>query len=257
MKTDIIKISIRDFSVDAMGTVPGQLLNQFSMDEYNEHLRVATTVGGGWFSFGGPQEQENDVYVLDKNLSTSGSLQGLGLNERIYSARFIQDKGYLVTFRQTDPFYVLDLSNPRKPEIKGELKIPGYSSYLHPISKDRILGVGKEGSKVKVSLFDVSSPSNPKEANTFVLEEYWSDILNTHHAFLLDDKHMVFFMPGGRGGYVLSYAEDNLVIKKAVSDINAKRALFINDYLYVVGEDKIIVFDENTWERANKLELVD
>ena len=85
----------------------------------------------------------------------------MGKDERIYSARFIGDKGYLVTFKQVDPFYVLDLSNPKKPEIKGELKIPGYSSYLHPISDDLILGIGKEGSVVKVSLFDVSDPTNP------------------------------------------------------------------------------------------------
>ena len=78
---------------------------------------------------------------------------------------------------------MIDLSDPKNPAMKGELKIPGYSSYLHPIDKDRIVGVGKEGANVKISLFDVSDPSNPKEASKYVLTDYWSDVLNTHHAF--------------------------------------------------------------------------
>ncbi|MEA3560689.1 MAG: beta-propeller domain-containing protein, partial [Candidatus Omnitrophota bacterium] len=94
------------------------------------------------------------------------------------------------------------------PELKGELKIPGYSSYLHPINKDRILGMGKEGSKVKVSLFDVELASNPKEADKYILDEYWSDVLNTHHAFLLDAKHKIFFLPGHKGGYIFSYEKN-------------------------------------------------
>ena len=120
----------------------------------------------------------------------------MGLTERVYSARFIQDKGYVVTFRQTDPFYVLDLSDPASPKLAGELKIPGYSSYLHPITKDKIIGIGKEGQNVKVSLFDASDPANPQEVSKYTLSEYWSDILNTHHAFLMDEKHGVFFLPG-------------------------------------------------------------
>lgn len=255
-KTDIIKIAVSSLKVDAMGTVPGNLLNQFSLDEYQTNLRVAVTIGGnGFMEFGNQSEQENDIYVLNTNLSRIGSIEGLGLGERIYSARFIEDKGYLVTFKQTDPFFVLDLSNPAHPQVKGELKIPGYSAYLHPINKDRILGVGKEGSKVKVSLFDVSDAANPKEASKFVLEEYWSDILNTHHAFLLDPRHKVFFMPGGNGGYIFSYDGDKLSIKKAVSGISAKRAVFIDDYMYIAGDNKIIVLDENSWERTGQLDL--
>ena len=255
-KTDIVKITTGSLKVDAMGTVPGNLLNQFSMDEFEANLRVATTItDNGFMGFGNRGEQENDIYVLDTNLSKIGSIEGLGLGERIYSARFIEDKGYLVTFKQTDPFFVLDLSNPARPQVKGELKIPGYSAYLHPINKDRILGVGKEGSKVKVSLFDVSDAANPREASKFVLEEYWSDILNTHHAFLLDSRHKVFFMPGGNGGYVFSYDGDKLSIKKAVSDISAKRAVFIDDYMYIAGDNKIVVLDENSWERKGQLDL--
>jgi len=188
-------------------------------------------------------------------LNIVGSVKDLGLTERIYSVRFLQDKGYLVTFRQTDPFYVLDLTDPTKPELKGELKIPGYSSYLHPITKDKILGIGKDGSNVKVSLFDVVSAENPRELDKYSLSEYWSDILNTHHAFLLDDKHEIFFLPGSRGGYVFSYNDDELKLVKTVSEITAKRAVYIEDFLYIIGDDKIVVLDENSWERTNEIEF--
>jgi len=251
--TGIVKIDLDNFKVLATGSVPGLPLNQFSLDEYQDHLRIATTVSGGGFGVG---ESANDVYVLDGNLNQVGSVLNLGLDERIYSARFIEDKGYLVTFKQIDPFYVLDLSNPKNPQVKGELKIPGYSSYLHPLAKDKILGVGKEGSKVKASLFDVSSASNPKEVGKYILlDEHWSDILNTHHAFLLDPDHLVFFLPGSKGGYIFSYKDDSLSMVKAVADIQARRAIYINDYMYIIGEDKIIVLSEKDWEEVNKLEL--
>jgi inhibitor of cysteine peptidase len=253
-KTDIVKIKIDNLKVDAMGMVSGSLLNQFSLDEYQGNLRLATTIGGGFWGFGS-SENENDIYVLDNNLKIIGSIKGLGLDERIYSARFVEDKGYLVTFKQTDPFFVLDLSDPKNPQVRGELKIPGYSSYLHPITKDKILGIGKEDSKVKISLFDVSSLADPKEAAKYVLDEYWSDILNTHHAFLLDDKYEIFFLPGNKGGYIFSYHRDELKLLKAVSNIQAKRAVFLNDYLYIVGTDKIVVLDESNWTQVKELTL--
>lgn len=250
-QTGIVRIG-HDMEVSATGMVPGTLLNQFSLDEYQGNLRVAVTVGGSWM-FGGSQESANDVYVLDGNLNTIGAVTDMGITERVYSARFMQDKGYVVTFRQTDPFYVLDLSNPASPQLAGELKIPGYSSYLHPIAKDKIIGIGKEGDKVKVSIFDATDPADPREVSKYTLSEYWSDILNTHHAFLMDAKHGVFFMPGSSGGYIFSYGDDTLELVKAVSDIQAKRAIYINDYMYIAGDDKIIVLDETTWERAGEL----
>jgi len=261
-KTGIVKIELEGFKVEATGDVPGSPLNQFSMDEYNNYLRIATTIGQGsfWLSgLGGVSSGQsvNDVYVLDKDLKIAGQVQDLGLTERIYSVRFVEDKGYLVTFRQTDPFYVLDLSDPQKPELKGELKIPGYSSYLHPITKDKILGIGKEGSNVKISLFDVKKPESPSEVAKYNLDEYWSDILNTHHAFLLDSKHQIFFLPGSKGGYVFSYKDDKLEMVKAVSGISAKRAIYINDYLYIIGENKISVLNEINWEKVKELEFQD
>jgi len=251
-KTGIVKISLDNFDILATSSIPGRPLNQFSLDEYQDYLRVATTVGERMFGAG---ESANDVYVLDSSLGITGSVQGLGLGERIYSARFIEDKGYLVTFREIDPFFVLDLSNPNQPQVKGELKIPGYSSYLHPITKDKILGIGKESSQVKISLFDVASPDNPSEASKYMLDEFWSDILNTHHAFLLDKDHSVFFLPGSRGGYVFSYQNNELSLTRAVADIQARRAIYINDYMYIIGDNKIVVLNEEDWEQVNQLEF--
>jgi inhibitor of cysteine peptidase len=246
-KSGIVKVDISTLEISASSSVPGIPLNQFSLDEYEDHLRIATTIGWGVFGTN-LEDSVSDVYVLDSNLDQTGTVQDLGEGERIYSVRFVQEKGYVVTFRETDPFYVLDLSDPDDPELKGELKIPGYSSYLHPISKDKILGIGKEGSKVKISLFDVSDPTSPTEAAKYELDEYWTDVLETHHAFLLDSKHEVFFMPGSKGGYVFSYANDKLKLEKAVSNIVARRAIYIEDFMYVIGEDKIVVLDESDWE---------
>jgi len=257
--TGIVKISTDDLAMKASGEVPGILLNQFSLDEYEGYLRTAVTVGTGGIYVGnfggGSRATANDVYVLDADMKIVGSVKDLGLEERIYSARFVMDKAYIVTFRQTDPFYVIDLSSPDNPRLAGELKIPGYSSYLHPISEERVVGVGKEDSNVKVSLFNVRDPNVPTEVAKYTLTEYWSEILNTHHAFLIDKKHNAFFMPGGNAGYIFSYRDDKLEMVKAVSDIQAKRALFINDFLYVVGDNKIVVLDESNWERVKDFDL--
>jgi len=253
-KSSIAKINLNDLKIISTGEVPGSPLNQFSLDEFNGYLRIATTIGGRFgFWWGFSEESVNDLYVLDKNLKIVGNVQDLGRGERIYSARFIEDRGYIVTFKQIDPFFVFDLSSPNSPKLTGELKIPGYSSYLHPIEKNKILGIGKEGDNVKVSLFDVSDSRNPKEISKYTLKEYFSDILETHHAFLLDTKHNIFFLPGSNGGYVFSYTGDKLDLKKTVAKIAAKRAIYINDYLYVVGEDRIVVLDEIDWQEVGKL----
>ena len=249
--TGIVKVSLNDLSIESNGQVPGHPLNQFSLDEYDGNLRIATTVGGN--SLQG-SESANDVYVLNDKLEKVGEILNLGLDERIYSARFIGDKGYLVTFKQIDPFYVLDLSDPKNPQMKGELKIPGFSSYLHPINNETILGVGREDNKVKLSLFDVSNPSNPIEIDKYLLDAYWTDVSNNHHAFLQDEKHRIFFLPAGQDGYIFSYTKDSLSLTKVVSEINAKRAVFLDDYLYIVGENELRVLDEADWEEVNSLE---
>jgi len=252
--TGIVKIELKDFEIVAHGKVPGRPLNQFSLDEHDGYLRIATTVGGWWSLMPRSWETANNVYVLDDELKVVGSLEGLGVSERIYAVRFLGDKGYVVTFRETDPLFVIDLSDPAAPKLCGELEIPGYSSYLHPITEDLILGIGKEGWKVKISLFDVSSPEKPVELDRSVLDEYWTDVLATHHAFLLDEKHKIFFLPCGDGGYIFSY-EGGLELVERVNVEGVRRALYIDDYLYVIADTKLVVLDERTWKRVDEIEF--
>jgi len=251
-KTGIVKVDLDKFEVAASGSVAGNLLNQFSLDEYKNNLRVATTTGASWAS--PVSESFSDVYVLDGNLKKTGEVLDLGVGERIYSVRFIGERGYVVTFKQTDPFYVLDLSDAENPQKQGELKIPGFSSYLHPLKNNLILGVGQENNQVKLSVFDVGNPSEPKEVEKYNLDEYWTEVQNNHHAFLNDPEKEVFFIPGGKGGYIFSY-KNGLSLTKAVADYSVKRALYINNYFYIVGDNKISVFNQGDWNLVNSLDL--
>lgn len=255
--TGIVKINNDNLTIQATGKVPGSALNQFSFDEWKGDLRVATTISGRnpYYMLGGnnTDEQISDVYVLDRNLDIKGSVKDLGKTERIYSVRFIEDRGYIVTFRQTDPFYVLDLSNPNKPLVKGELKIPGYSSYLHPIDTHLVLGIGRE-SQVKLSLFDVTDPVNPKEVSRYDLTgEYYSEALGNHHAFLQDPKYKIFFLPGSRGGYIFSYEGKILNLVKAMESSIVKRGLYLNDYFYIVTDLGITAYKEGTWDKVGEV----
>jgi len=263
-KSVVLKIDLDDLNVKAVGEVPGIILNQFSLDEYNNNLRIGVTVGERnpldriiyMIRFTGREFiSENDVYILDENLTIVGSVKNLGKGERIYAVRFIEDKGYVVTFREIDPFYVIDLSDQYNPKLSGELKIPGYSSYLHPINKDKILGIGKEGQKVKISLFNVSNPKNPIEKSKYILDEYWTEVLSNFRSFLLDDQYQIFFIPASRG-YIFSYKDDNLTLKKEISAFKPpERAVYINNYLYLISKSEIIVFDLNNFEKVNELKF--
>lgn len=250
--TLIVKLASDTLETQATGRVPGTVLNQFSLDEYQGKLRVATTFGQTWTQFGQP-ESASDVYVLDNNLRQQGVVTDLGQSERIYAVRFLGETGYVVTYRQVDPFYVLDLRDPSQPRKAGELKIPGYSSYLHPLSTGLILGVGKENDRVKLSLFNVSDPQQPREASKYLLDEYWSEVLNTHHAFLHDPDKGIFFLPGSQGGYVFRYQNSQLELVKAIRQDQTQRAIFINDYLYVISPNQVTVLDQRTWQVSRTL----
>ena len=170
------------------------------MDEYKGNLRIATT------SYNRKYETENNIYILDKDLNEIGYLEGLAKEENIYSVRFMGKTGYVVTFKQVDPLFVIDLSNPEKPEVKGKLKIPGYSSYLHPYDDTHVIGIGKNteeteyGSTVntnmKMSMFDVSDLENPKEMFSVSIggKGTYSEILNNHKAlFFNKEKNLIGF----------------------------------------------------------------
>ena len=174
---------------EATGDVEGHLLNQFSMDEHNGYFRVATTIGEPWDT----ETSESQVAVLEqqgRRLTEVGKVDNLGRGERIFSVRFAGDIGYVVTFRQVDPLYVIDLADPTAPSVAGELKIPGFSTYLHPIGDGLLIGVGQDADDTgrtrgtKVSLFDVSNPANPTELDVIVFPDAHSEAEWDHRAFL-------------------------------------------------------------------------
>ena len=188
----------------ASGEVEGRLLNQFAMSEYNGDLRVATTTDN-WGNFG--DQSESTVYVLRPNgtdLEQISSISGLGKGEQIQAVRFIDDVGYVVTFRQVDPLYVLDLGDPANPVLDGELKIPGYSAYLHPVGDGLLLGVGQDATDegrttgTQLSLFDVSDPSNPQRISTLPIGGQ-SEVEWDHKAFLYWEPDGTIVLPVSPG----------------------------------------------------------
>jgi inhibitor of cysteine peptidase len=194
--TDIyrIKIAKENLILEAQGKVPGYILNQYSMDEFNGNFRVATTTtSGSWLN----RQTHNNLYVLNMELTTIGKLENLAEGETIFSARFVGNKCYLVTFKQIDPFFVIDLSNPTSPKVAGELKIPGYSSYLHPYNENYVIGIGKEDNAVKLSLFDVTNMNNPLEIDRYTIDGDWteSEALYDPKAFLFDLQKQLLVIP--------------------------------------------------------------
>jgi len=210
--TDLYRFALSEGSASLLsrGTVPGRLLNQFSMDWYEESLRVATTTG--WSSRTGAPTSANQVCVLDGMMNLVGMIPDIAPGEQIYSSRFLGGRGYLVTYRNTDPLYVLDLAVATKPAILGELKIPGYSNYLHPYDETHLIGFGKDaielesswdpGTKwayyqgLKVALFDVSNVANPKLMHETHIGDRGTDseLLNNHRALLFSrTRNLVAF----------------------------------------------------------------
>ncbi len=192
--TEIHKFDISDpdaTTYAASGAVTGFMLSQWSMSEYNGFLRVATTDSPDWWW--DDIDSESFVIVLeDRNgeLVEVGSVGGLGEGERIYSVRFMGDVGYVVTFRQTDPLYTIDLSDPGNPTVAGELKILGYSAYLHPLGDGLLLGIGQDATEeggtlgTQISVFDVNDLANPELLHKYTLEHGYSEVEYDHHAFL-------------------------------------------------------------------------
>ncbi|MBQ3517770.1 MAG: beta-propeller domain-containing protein [Clostridia bacterium] len=250
VSTQIYSFTFADGTVQrlATGCVPGEPLNQFSMDEHNGYFRIAVTFGG-----------DNGLYVLDSNLVIVGESEHYGENEQIRSVRFMGDWAYVVTFEQTDPLFVFDLSDPTKPVITGEVKLPGFSAYLHPIGNGLILGLGFGGTEsgldgsAKISLFDVSDPMNPKELDALVHEN--ANLSTDHKAFctVYDGSFMIpMYSYGTRTdeyGYEIWMQEHGAVLHFAVEDnklvirneyecselySNPERVTYIGDTAYAV-----------------------
>ncbi len=270
-----IKLNEDEIVSEAEGSVPGYVLNQFSMDEYNGFFRIATTklVTNG---------TENELYILDMDLNIVGELEGLASGERIYSARFINDRCYLVTFRQIDPFFVIDLGNPTDPKVLGYLKIPGFSGYLHPYDENNIIGLGMEEGKVKLSLFDVTNVNAPIEKAKFVVQGDWSNtpVLYDHKAFLFDKSKQLLAIPVSiswfdmisneykgfwQGAYVFNLSlEQGFTLKGSIthqsdaqfeSNIEVKRILYIENVLYTVSDEKIKMNELEDLSFINEIDL--
>lgn len=224
-KTNIIRIAYEKgiFHKEAEGSVKGILLDDMAINEANGYLRMAVTVDSykkervrddifGYFMGYETTDnvQDNSVYVLDKNLEIVGKIEGLAENEEIYSARFMGDMGYFVTFRQTDPLFSVDLSDPKNPRILGELKISGFSQYLHFYSENLLLGIGMEADEntgrtqgMKLSMFDISNPADVKEQDKYDLSEYdTSAALYDYKAVMIDTNKNLF------GFFARSYNSD-------------------------------------------------
>jgi inhibitor of cysteine peptidase len=278
--TSIYRISVNGSALDfeAKGSVAGYVLNQYSMDEYNGNFRLATTT---W-----KETTRNAVYVLNSNLTTVGEvkLENAEVRETIRSVRFMGDKAYVVTFEQKDPFFVLDMSNPTAPRVAGKLEIPGYSSYLHPFDENHVIGLGKENSTVKISLFDVTNVNAPKEIAKYVVEADYaeSQAMYDPHAFLFDEDKQLLVVPistyqygvvdpSGReeiyswaatagfwqGAFVFKATTSGFTLKGTVTHAenvtnyginyqSVERALYIGNTLYTVSNSKVQLNDLNT-----------
>lgn len=185
------------------GEVPGTILNQFSMDEYNGYFRIATTLGN---VIGGGSA--NNLYIADKELKVTGKIENIAPGEKIYSTRFMGDRGYMVTFKKIDPLFVFDLKDPSNPVILGKLKIPGYSDYLHPYDENHIIGFGKDTSEsssgsfawyqgMKVALFDITDVNNPIEKFKEIIGDRGTDseLLSNHKALLFSKSKNLMAFP--------------------------------------------------------------
>lgn len=261
--TTIRKVAYKDGKLEAkaQGKFDGYLNDSFSIDEYEGNLRVVTT-----------DDDTNSVYVLDEELTEIGAIENLAKDERIYSARFMGDTGYFVTFRETDPLFSVDLSDPKKPKIIGELKIPGFSEYLHFYGEDRLLGIGMNVDEktmttdgAKITMFDISDKADVKEKDTYVLKNVYStDVAYDYKAALVDwERNIIGFSgytEGGQRYFLFAYDEDEGFICNMEEDINGNgmrvpRGIYIGDTLYVIQGNIIEAYSLKDYQKVDDLIL--
>ena len=192
----------------------------------------------------------NNVYVIDlKSLSVASKLQGLAEGERIYAARLVKNIFFLVTFRQVDPLYAIDISNPLDPKVLGYLKIPGFSEYLHPLPGDRLLGIGMENGALKISLFNVTDPTKMGEVASIKISNAWSQALQDHHAVTVHLGRSLTIIPvhmgyGIKQGFlIISYTPTRLEIDQIIYQQNPLRAVYIGSKLFTISIDTIKIYN--------------
>lgn len=271
-RTCIRKVAYADGELHPVGQtrVDGTLNDSFSIDEYEGKLRLVTTVtavsddGEGWRSLFSPEssissvsadtvgEDSNSLYILDENLQELSRIEGLAEGEQVYSARFMGDTGYFVTYKQVDPLFSVDLSDPANPEVLGELKIPGFSEYLHPYGDGLLLGIGMDVDEtgtttngVKLSMFDISDPSDVQEIAKYVLEDcYSAEVSYDYKAALLDsEKNLIGFSAYGQGKmyYIFSYSEAGFecLLERELSGYGTVRGIYVGDIFYLVAGNTV------------------
>jgi inhibitor of cysteine peptidase len=275
------------------GSVDGKVLNQYSLDEYNKNLRVATTTGDMWDN---SNLSKNNIYILDENLSHLGALTGLAEGERIYSTRFANERIYMVTFKEVDPFFVIDAGNPAEPKVLGYLKIPGFSTYMHILGDNHILGFGADTIEnngrittggLKLSLFDVTNPDNPIESKNEIIGNAgtYSEIQYNPKALMISLQKGLMAFPISvvgktpysyefAGAYVYEigtddfnylgnmthHSSDTIIqegnYKYTDYNYNINRVVYIGDYLYSVSNGKVMVTEIATMEKVGEVDLI-
>ena len=236
--TDIYKFTINgtDIAFAASTSIEGTVLNQFSMDEYDGHFRIAVTEGQSW---GVEPATKNHLYIFNDKLEKVGEVKDLAKGERIYSARFMGDKAYIVTFKQVDPLFVIDLANPTNPKVLGELKIPGFSNYLHPLDENHLIGIGYDTKTkidsyskqpvtltggIKISLFDITDFSNPKEQDNVIIggRGTFSEVQYNHKVLFRNSEYNYFGFPvtvyNEKGEYDIQYQGAGAVIYEITAE---------------------------------------
>lgn len=286
--TKILKFNLNNGKINfkAEANIEGGINNQFSMDEHNGYFRIATTIGK---TYDMDDSTSNSLYVLDENLKEVGRLDDLAKAEKIYSVRYVGDRAYVVTFKEIDPLFVIDLSNPKAPKVLGELKIPGYSTYLHPYDENHIIGFGYDtkanysntgvvNDGLKMAMFDITDLSNPKEMfNVKIGDNRTSSLLTNNHKALLfsKEKNLIVFP-------VVSYRDNRRLNLAQVYDIDLNkgftlrgeikhegsgdkyygnyqysidRILYSNNVFYTVSQAMIKASDMGTLNEISSLEL--
>ena len=292
INTYIYKFKLENSKVEyvSTGSVPGEVLNQFSMDEKDGNFRIATTNSTNLKE----ENRTNNLYILNENLKMIGSLENLAKGEKIYSVRFLDNKAYMVTFVQTDPLFVIDLSEPTNPILLGELKIPGYSTYLHPYDENHIIGFGentetKEDGRVvttgmKMALFDVTNPTSPKEMYSSDIGDSgtYSELLYNHKSLLFSKEKNIIAFPisisEGEGyhsninfqgaivygldlenGFTLKGKIAHMQITDKYKDYDytkeVERIIYIDNNLYTLSEGLIKATNMDNMEEKGSIEI--
>ena len=251
-ETIIYRFAINDLNMTYIGkaNVPGYTLDPFSYSEYNNLFYIATHV---W------SNDSNSIYVVNiTTMEIIGKLENIEPGMDIYAARFMGTRAYLITYRRRDPLIVIDLSNPYEPIFLGKLLMPGYSEYLHPLSDTILLGIGftDDMSALKIETYDVSDPENPRIISTINIGEgpIYSPIIHDYHAFTIDLLHMYFLVPAEAkyanvpsGFYVISFTEEGVLqLKGAIPLGFPRRSIYIEDTIYAIGENEIVIARSDT-----------